>query len=182
MIWLILGLALWVAGHAFKRVLPDMRQGMGNAGKGVSALIILAGVVLMVIGYRSWFAPLAYTPPTWGVHLNNLLMLIAVILFGLGSSKSTFRGAMRHPMLTGMIVWAVAHLLANGDWASVVLFGGLALWAVGTMVVVNRAEPDWQRPDPGTTAGTLKLLAISAVVFVVIAGIHWALGKYPFAT
>lgn len=182
MIWLVLGLALWVAGHAFKRVMPDVRQGMGEKGKGVSAAIILAGVVLMVIGYRGWYAEPAYTPPAWGVHLNNLLMLIAVILFGLGSSKSTFRGMMRHPMLAGLATWAVAHLMANGDWASVVLFGGLGLWALAEMAVINRAEPDWERPEPGTTGGTVKLLVISAVLYAVIATVHWWLGYPPFAT
>ena len=180
MIWLVLGLALWVAGHSFKRVLPDVREKLGEPGKGVSAVVILAGVVLMVIGYRAWFAPLLYSPPTWGVHLNNLLMLISVILFGLGTSKSTFRGMLRHPMLAGMALWAVAHLLVNGDWASVILFGGLGIWAVAEMQVINRAEPDWERPEPGTTVGTVKLLAISAVVFAVVAGLHIWLGPYPF--
>ncbi len=182
MIWLILGLVLWVAGHAFKRVMPGVREGMGDKGKGVSAVIILAGVVLMVIGYRGWYSDIAYVPPSWGLHLNNLLMLIAVILFGLGSSKSTFRGHLRHPMLAGLATWAVAHLLANGDWASVVLFGGLGLWALAEMVVINRAEPDWERPEPGTMGGTLKLFVISGVLYVVIAGIHTWLGYWPFAT
>ena len=181
MILLILGLALWIAGHAFKRVLPNLRQRLGDPGKGVSAAIILAGVVLMVIGYRGWDADIAYDPPDWGRHLNNLLMLIAVLLFGLGGSKSTFRGSLRHPMLLGLATWAVAHLLANGDWASVVLFGGLGLWALAEMQVINRAEPEWERPEPGTTAGTLRLMAISAVIYLVIAGIHTWLGYWPFA-
>ena len=182
MIWLILGLALWVAGHGFKRALPDVRANLGDAGRGIVAVVVIAGVVLMVIGYRSWYAPPLYTPPTWGLHLNNLLMLIAVILFGLGSSKSTLRGSLRHPMLSGLALWAVAHLLANGDWADVVLFGGLGLWALAEMQIINRAEPDWERPEPGTMAGTLKLFAISGVLYVVIAALHTWLGPWPFAT
>ncbi|MEM0946990.1 MAG: NnrU family protein [Pseudomonadota bacterium] len=182
MIWLISGLFLWVAGHSFKRVLPDVRQSLGDPGKGVSAAIILAGVVLMVIGYRGWDADIAFVPPDWGRHINNLLMLIAVVLFGLGGSKSTFRGALRHPMLFGMATWAVAHLLANGDWASIILFGGLGIWALAEMVVINHAEPDWDRPDRGTTGGTTKLLAVSAVLYVAFAGVHIWLGYWPFAT
>lgn len=182
MIWLILGLLLWIAGHAFKRAMPGVRGRMGDAGKGVVAVIVLAGVVLMVIGYRTWHSDILYAPPAWGVHLNNLLMLIAVVLFGLGSSKSTFRGTLRHPMLAGVAVWAAAHLLVNGDWASVVLFGVLGLWALAEMQVINRAEPDWDRPEPGTTAGTVKLLVIAAILYVVIAAIHAWLGYWPFAT
>lgn len=177
---LILGLVLWTAAHFFKRALPGVRDGMGDAGKGVVAVAILASVVLMVVGYRGWFADLAYNPPVWGVHLNNLLMLVAVFLFGLGSSKSPLRAKMRHPMLTGVIVWAIAHLLVNGDWASVVLFGGLAVWALAEMVVINSREPVYHRFEGGTIGGTVRLVVISVVVFSVIAGIHTWLGYWPF--
>lgn len=177
---LILGLALWIAGHFFKRALPGVREGLGDAGKGVSAVIILAGVVLMVIGYRGWYSDLAYVPPSWGIHLNNLLMLVSVFLFGLGSSKSPLRSKMRHPMLTGVIVWAVAHLLVNGDWASVVLFGTLAVWAVAEMLVINAKEPVYHRFEGGSLGGTVRLFVISIVVFAVIAGIHAWIGYWPF--
>lgn len=177
---LVLGLLLWVAGHFFKRVLPGIREGMGNAGRGVAAVVILAGLVLMVIGYRGAYTDLAYVPPTWGIHLNNLLMLGAVILFGMGNSKGRMRSWLRHPMLTGVIVWAVAHLLVNGDWASVVLFGGLGAWAVAEILVVNARSPAWQRPEPGPASGDIKLIVISVVVFAVIAAIHNWLGYWPF--
>ena len=178
---LILGIVLWWAGHFFKRVLPDLRARLGNAGKGVSALIILAGVILMVIGYRRADFTDVYDPPSWGIHANNLLMLLAVILFGTGSSKSSLRGAMRHPMLTGMLFWAFAHLLVRGDIASVALFGSMAIWAVAEMVVINAREPDYTPWDGGSVAGTVRLLLISFVVYLVIAGVHWWIGYWPFA-
>lgn len=177
---LILGILLWVAGHFFKRALPDLRVGMGNAGKGVSAVVILGGLVLMIIGYRQAFTELSYMPPSWGIHLNNLLMLIAVILFGMGSSKGRMRSWLRHPMLTGVVVWAVAHLLVNGDWASVVLFGSMAVWALAEMVVINAKSPAWERPAPGPVSGDVRLIVISLVVFGVIAAIHAWLGYWPF--
>ena len=184
MIWLILGMIIWWGAHLFKRVAPaardNMQDSMGDASKGIVAVALVASIVLMVIGYRSWVTGLAYVPPSWGVHLNNLLMLFAVGLFGLGSSKSRFRGALRHPMLSGVIVWAVAHLLVNGDWTSVVLFGGLAVWAVVEMVVINRAVPVWDRPEPGTKGGDIRLIIISLVIFSVISGIHTWLGYWPF--
>lgn len=177
---LILGIALWWAGHFFKRIAPGARAGLGDAGKGAAAVAILGGLVLMVIGYRAAdFVPV-YDAPGWGLHLNNLLMLIAVVLFGLGSSKSPLRARMRHPMLTGAILWAVAHLMANGDLASVLLFGAIGVWAIVEIVVINRAEPDYAPYEGGTTAGTVRLLGISAVVFGVIAAVHTWLGYYPF--
>ena len=144
------------------------------------ALALVGSVVLMVIGYRGMeFIPV-YDTPSWARHANNLLMLIAVILFGTGSSKSSLRGVLRHPMLLGMLVWAVAHLVANGDLAAVILFGSMAAWAVAEMIVINRAEPDYTPWEGGSMVGTIRLLIISAVVYIVIAAIHTWLGYWPF--
>ncbi len=181
---LILGVALWWAAHLAKRAAPGFRASlqdrMGNGSKGIIALAILASVVLMVLGFRGYTGEFYWgrTPATTGI--NNLLMVVSVILFGLGDSKSRFRGTLRHPMLTGLIVWACAHLLVNGDTASFILFGGLGLWAMVEMIVINRTVPDYAPKEPGTVAGDIRLLVISAVVFSVIAGIHIWLGYNPF--
>jgi uncharacterized membrane protein len=70
-------------------------------------------------------------------------MLVAVYLLNLGFSRGVMRTKLRHPMLTGVILWAVAHLLVNGDLASVILFGGILVWAVVDMVMINRMQRDW---------------------------------------
>lgn len=177
---MILGILLWWAGHFFKRALPGVRANLGNAGKGVSAAIVLVGLVLIVIGFRgAEFVPV-YDPPVWGRHVNNLLMLIAVILFGTGNSKSSLRRYIRHPMLTGVIVWSVAHLVANGDKAGIVLFGAMGLWAVAEIAVINAREPNYEPWKGGSIAGSAKLLVISAVVYVAIGAIHYWLGRWPF--
>jgi len=103
---LILGLILWVAAHFFKRVMPDARARLGDKGKGLVALIIVASVVLMIVGYRGAGEIYVWSPPTWTVHIADLLMLIAVALMGLGDSKSRLRGLLRHPMLAGVRAWA----------------------------------------------------------------------------
>ena len=184
MIWLILGLLIWIGAHLLQRVAPGARAALtdrlGAGSKGVIAVILVVGIVLMVIGYRSAeFIPV-YLPPAWGVHLNNLLMLIAVALMGLGHSKSRLKGALRHPMLIGVTVWAVAHLLVNGDLASLVLFGAMGLWALLEIRVINRAAPNWTRPEGGTVAGDLRLGVITLVVFAVIVLIHGFIGPSPF--
>ncbi len=185
MITLLLGLFVWVDAHLFKRLLPGPRAMMtnmiGEASKGVFALILVGSVILMVIGYRNAeFVPI-YDPPSWGVHLNNLLMLIAIALFGLGSSKSRLRGKLRHPQLTGFILWGVAHLLVNGDLASIVLWGVLIVWAVVEIVLINAQEP---APEPftgGSVKGDVRLLIIALVLYAIIAAVHTWLGYYPFA-
>ncbi len=181
---LILGLILWVAAHFFKRVAPDARAAMdgkmGNGAKGVIALVLLLSVVLMVIGYRGADATYFWDRSAATTGINNLLMLVAVALYGLGNSKSRLRAKMRHPMLWGTVIWAVAHLLVNGDTASLVLFGGLAIWALAEMQVINRAVHSYVPYDGGNVAGDVRLGIITLVVFSVISGIHIWLGYNPF--
>jgi len=184
MLVLILGVALWWAAHLFKRMVPGpraaMAERMGDASKGVIAGALLVSVVLMVIGYRtSDFIPV-YDPPVWLRHLNNLLVYVAVVLFGMGSSKGRMRSWFRHPMLMGMALWAFAHLLVNGDLSSLILFGGLLLWALVEIPVINAAEPVWTRPEPGPVKGDVRLLVIAAVLYIVIGLVHGWIGPTPF--
>jgi uncharacterized membrane protein len=183
---LIAGLALWAIAHFFKRLAPEMRKGMdakmgAGPARGIMSLLILGSIVLMVIGYRAAPADFVYTLPSWARHVNNTLMIIAVILMGMGKSKGRARTWLRHPMLWGIVVWAVAHLLVNGDVASIVLFGGMGLWALASMVLINAQDGAWERPEAGPAKGDIKLLIISAVVFTVISGLHIWLGPNPFA-
>jgi len=180
MIYLILGLALWVAAHLFKRVAPDLRARMGNAGKALVAVGVLAGLGLMIVGYKQAEVVNLWFPPTWTVHLNNLLMLVAVFVYGMSATTGRLRGRMRHPQLTAVKIWAVAHFLVNGDLASVVLFGGLLGWAVLEVIVINRSQ-DWVRPEPGPAKKDIILVIITLVMFAVIAGIHMWLGVSPFS-
>jgi uncharacterized membrane protein len=181
---LIAGVALWWLAHLFRRIAPGARAALGERpGKAVVAAVLVLALVLMVIGYRRAAFEPVWDPPGWGLHLNNLLMLVAVILLGMGQSKGRMRAWLRHPMLTGVAVWAVAHLIvpANGDLASLILFGGIGVWALAEMLVVNAATGAWTRPAPGPAAGDVRLLAISVAVFAAIALIHWfVLGVRPF--
>ena len=182
---LIAGLVLWSIAHFFKRLAPQMRKGMNTKlgegpSKGIMSLLILGSIVLMVIGFRAAPVDITYDTPSWGKHANNALMLVSVALLGMGSSKGRARTWLRHPMLVGVIVWSGAHLLVNGDVASVVLFGGMAIWAVAEILLINAQEGKWQRPEAGPAKGDIKWLVISAVVFSVIAGLHIWIGPNPF--
>ena len=72
--------------------------------------------------------------------MNNLLMLLAVYLMVSSDLKTRVTGLIRHPQLTAVKAWCVAHLLVNGDAASLVLFGGLLTWAVVTVILINRQD------------------------------------------
>ena len=180
MIILLAGLALWAGAHFFKRIAPDARARMGNGGKGIMALLMVFGIVLMVVGYRGMDFITVWNPPAFLTHINNLLILIAFYLFGAGDAKASLTRKIRHPMLLGMKTWAVAHLLVNGDLASVILFGGLLAWAVAQMIIVNRAVPEWS-PRTGTSVkGDIKALVIGGVLYGIIAFVHGWIGPSPF--
>ena len=151
---LILGVALWWAAHLFKRLAPGPRARMGNAGRGVAAVLILLSVVLMVVGYRGAETVQLWHPPAFLTHVNNLLMVFAFYLYAADGLKTAVTRKIRHPQLTAFKTWTVAHLLVNGDLASVILFGGLLAWAVVTALIVlgsafaSRSLPDlepWHR-------------------------------------
>ncbi|MEL6587943.1 MAG: NnrU family protein [Pseudomonadota bacterium] len=179
MVLLILGVALWWAAHSFKRIAPGARANLGDPGKGLVALLVVASVVLMVIGYRgAAFIPV-WSPPAFLTHVNNALMVIAFYVYGVGAAKGTLAARIRHPQLTAFKTWAVAHLLVNGDLASVLLFGGLLAWAVVTVIFINRSEP-WVRPAEVSIKGEVKALVIGVVIMAVVAGIHAWLGVNPF--
>jgi uncharacterized membrane protein len=179
MIWLVIGVALWAYSHLMKRVTPGFRAGLGDgAGKGVAAVLSLLAIGLMIYGYRSADYVELWSPPAFLRHVNNLLMLVAVIMVNLGYSRGVMRTRMRNPMLTSVKVWALAHLLVNGDLASLVLFGGILAWAVLDVILIKRMEPVWVRPAPGPVINDVIYLAFSVVVLGVIGYIHaWA--GYP---
>jgi uncharacterized membrane protein len=183
MIWLILGLALWVGAHAFKRVAPDARVAMGDKGKGLVAVLVLASMVLMVIGYRGAEVVPLWNLPGFAVHINNLLMVLAFYLYAASAAKGAkiwLGRKIRHPQLTAVMVWAVAHLLVNGDVASLVLFGGIGFWAAVSVVVINRAEGPWVVPAAAPARKEIVALVVTVVVVGVVMGIHTWLGVRPF--
>ena len=176
---LILGVLLWALAHYYKRLMPAHRAALGDKGKGLVAVVLVISLVMMIFGYRSAdFIPI-WSPPAFFTHINNLLMLSAFFVFGMSATTGPLRGKMRHPMLTAVKIWACAHLLVNGDLASIILFGGMLVWAIVSVILINRAET-WERPAPGEAKKDVVLVVITLVSFLVVATIHMLLGVSPF--
>lgn len=180
MIVLVLGLALWWAAHLFKRLAPDARARLGERGKALVAVALVVSVVLMVLGYRAAPAIAVWSPPGFLVHLNNLLMVLAFYLYAASGMKTWITTKIRHPQLTAFKTWAVAHLLVNGDLASILLFGALLAWAVVEVIVINRAEPVWTRPAPVPAQKEVIAVLAAIVVTAIVGLIHGWLGVWPF--
>lgn len=183
MAMLITGVLLWSLIHLMKSVTPGLRgtiQGAIGEGphKGLVALILLVALALMIFGWRSTTAEFVYDPPGWGRHANMTLMFIAILLIGAAQGASRIRQWIRHPMLTGVLIWAVGHLLANGDNKSLVLFGGLGLWALISIVTVSRNEGVWVKPAKVASLGReLLSVVIVAVLYAILMFAHpWIAG------
>jgi uncharacterized membrane protein len=177
---IVLGLAIWWGAHLFKRLAPAQRARLGDPGKGLVTALVLASVVLMVIGYRGADQIDLWYPPAFLTHVNNLLMVFAVYLYAASGMKTRITRRIRHPQLTAVKVWAVAHLLVNGDLASVVLFGGILAWAVVTVILINRAEPRAPQPQPAPVAREWVTLALALVITGAIMMVHNWLGVQPW--
>lgn len=180
MILLILGVALWSAVHLWKRVAPDHRAGMGDKGKMVVAVGSFAGIALMIVGYR-----MAEGAVFWGrspamAGINNLLMVFAFYLFAASGAKTRVTKFIRHPQLAAVMVWALSHLLVNGDTPSFVLFGGLFAWALIEVMLINRAEGPRAAYVPVPAKKEIVAIVATVVVVAVVGGIHTWLGYNPF--
>ena len=176
---LIPGLLLWSLAHFYKRLLPAHRAKMGEKGKRAIAIVLVLSLLLMIFGYR-WaeFIPV-WSPPAFFTYINNLLMVGAFFVFGMSATTGRLRGKMRHPQLTAVKIWALAHLLVNGDLVSIILFGGMFAWATVSVILINRSQ-EWVRPDPGDAKKDKLLVIITLVSFLVVATIHVLLGVSPF--
>ena len=123
---LVAGLGVWNGAHLLKRVAPDWRARQGDWVKGLVALALVASIWVMSRGYGA-ADPVVF----WGrweplVHLNNLLNLVAVFLFVASNAGGWVQARMRHPQLTAVKIWAVAHLLVNGSLAALLAVRGPA--------------------------------------------------------
>ena len=174
---LITGLTLWVIVHLFPAVCKNMRAAIVEKiglkpYSGMFALTILASVVLIVIGWRSIEPQYIYYPEAWTRHVTFLLVLITFILFAAAKSKTNIKRVLRHPQLTGLVIWSIGHLLANGEDRSIVLFATLGLWAILEIIMINKREGAWQKPEPVPVKNDIKTIVAGLVVYVVIAFLH----------
>ena len=185
---LILGLILFLGVHSVSIVAPAWRDAMQarlgeGPWKGLYSLVSAAGFGLIIVGFGlARQQPIVlYVPPTWLRHLALLLLapvfplLLAVYLPG------RIKSAAKHPMLLATKLWALAHLLANGTAADVLLFGGFLAWAVADRISFKHRV---QRPLPGAKPSPMND-AIAVIVGLVLYALFllwghaWLIGVSP---
>ena len=185
MILLVLGVALFAVAHLFTSYARGLRASAikavgGGPYKGAFALVVVGSIVLIVVGWLISDPRGVYVPPDWGRSAARALVLVGFILFASSAAKTNITRVVRHPQLTGVLVWAAAHLLANGDSHALIVFGGLGLWAIVEMGVLNRRDGAWQRPDRQAIRRELVPIAAGVVGYAVILLAHpFAFGVTP---
>jgi uncharacterized membrane protein len=187
MLLLIVGLVLFLGIHSVRILAPDWREAqlvkLGEGRwKGLYSVVSLAGFVLLIWGFGRAVpvAPLLYEPPVWMKHITLGLMLLAMIsLMVYILPPGRLKPVLKHPMLVAIMIWGFAHLLANGDLASLLLFGSFLVWAVADRIAVGRLG------DPVPAAGPLQwdiaAIASGALLYVLFVWkLHaWLFGVSP---
>ena len=177
MIWLCIGVLLFMLVHFVPSLAVGLRSSLvSNVGehpyRGLFSLLLVISIGLMVFGWRSTVPEFVYLPPAWGRPLTIALMLVSVMLFGAANYPTRIKRIVRHPQLTGLGLWSIGHLLSNGDSRSLVLFGGLGFWALVEMLLINRREGEWAKPDAPALSNEATGLVISVIVFLALVFLH----------
>jgi uncharacterized membrane protein len=190
MLGFLLGLVLFLGAHMVKVVAPGWRDARVAASegayKGAYTLASLAGLVLIVWFYRDAQGALGqvWNPPVWLGHVNALLMLFALIFFAASMFPAgRIKAAVKHPQLLSVKIWSIGHLLANGDGASILLFGAFLAWAVSVRISIKGRERRGESTPP--IAGPAKwdaatvIVGLALYVALVMGGHVWLFGVSP---
>ncbi len=187
MLLLVIGLVIFMGFH----LLPtnvSMRNALvakygEQAWKGIFSLGSLIGFVLIVYGYgkvqESGKNPILWDPPMWMSHLTATLMVFAMIFLVAAYVPSRIRSALKHPMLVAVKIWALAHLLVNGDLASLLLFGTFLAYAVYDRISLKRRGN--LGPGPANVGIVndigVVVLGLALYAFFLFGGHAWLIGK-----
>jgi uncharacterized membrane protein len=187
MVALVAGLLLFLGVHSIRIVAPGWRDAQlaargERAWKGLYALVSAFGLGVLIVGY-GWArrdAVVLYAPPAGLRHLALLLMLPVFPLLIATYARGAIAAIVRHPMLAAVLLWSIAHLLANGSLADVLLFGGFGVWAAADLVSARRrpepphASRRWSRNDIiAVLGGTLFYAAFAGFAH------RWLVGVSP---
>jgi uncharacterized membrane protein len=174
---MILGLVLFFGVHTLttqREVRARVIASSGEGGYKIGYTLVSAlGLVLIVWGFAHYRATGwidVWQPPTAFKHLTVALMLPAVILVVASYIRGRIYTRLKHPMLTGIKLWAAAHLLANGDLGSIILFGSFLGWAVFDRISLKHRADSGAPPIPvGGPGNDLIAVAVGLVAYLALA-------------
>lgn len=179
---LIIGLLVFTGTHFALSLFPTsvarFRDRRGEkALSGLVALLSLAGLVLLVLGWRGSEIEWVYAPNPALRYPGMLLIALGIYLFIVSNRPSRVKRWLRHPQLTGLLMWSTGHLLLNGEARALVLFGGLAVWAALEIPLINRRDTAWEKPSaPGAATDLATALVALAAILALVWAHPWLAG------
>lgn len=184
MTFLIAGLCLWAIVHFIPSAGISIRNQLierfGQKGYTASfSILIVISLLLIVFGWRSTTPVFLYVLPEAVKPVALFLLVLTFFLFVAAKRPTRIKRVVRHPQLSSVIVWSVAHLLLNGDSRSVILFGSLAAWAVLEIIFINKRDGQWIKPVAPGWKQEIILGVISLIVFVVVVIAHPYIAGVP---
>jgi uncharacterized membrane protein len=189
---LIIGLIIFLGSHSSRIFAEPWRNHMIDRlgevkWKGLYTIVSLIGLVLVVIGYgQARQAPIVlWQPATYLIHISILLNLVAFIFLAASSpSNNAIRLKLKHPMILGVKVWALAHLLANGTLVDLILFGSFLLWAVLDFRSARKRPIHMPEKAMISTKATITVVVTGIVIWAAfIFGLHqYLIGVSPLGT
>lgn len=188
---LLAGLLLFLGSHSLRMLAPGVREAgfrsLGPIGWRIAfSLVSIAGFLLLLYGYGQARSDptLLWLAPTWSRHLASLLTLPAFVLVTAAYVPGNhYKAAIGHPMLAGVKLWALAHLLANGALHDVILFGSFLAWAVADFAISRRRDrASGQRYAAGRWLATAACTVLGVglwALFALLLHARW-IGVAPF--
>ena len=179
---LVVGILMFTLVHLFPAIARPTRDHLAErlgsgAYQGLFALTILISIVVIVFGWKSAQPTLVYAPVIAPGLVTSGLMLLAFLLFIASNLPTNLKRWIRHPQMTGTLLWSVTHLLANGDSRSVILFGSLGAWSILEMLLCNRRDGPRQKPEPVALTKDVVVVIAGVALFAVFAYSHrWLFG------
>lgn len=183
---LIIGVLVFCLAHLYPAILAGnhdrLERKLGeNPYRGYFSLVIVGALILIVFGWKSAIPTAVYQPPMSAGAMSSGLVLIGFVLFVASQVPGNVKRLLRHPQMLGTIFWGVAHLLTNGDSRSLILFGGLTVWAVAEIVMINRRDGPWKKPESAPIGLDAITVVIGITLFAAVAYFHVQLfGVAPF--
>ena len=173
---MILGLAVFIGVHVLVTCRAQRASVIARMGEGTyKALFSVASFVgLILIGYgfaryRAAGYIVVWDPPAWTRHITVALVWPAIICITAAYLPGRIKTALKHPMLVGVKLWAVAHLISNGDLGSIVLFGSIMAWAVYDRISLKRRTDPSGPPIPaGGPSRDLMAVAVGTVIYLAL--------------
>ena len=187
--WLLIaGLVIFFGVHSIGIVSARLRDAararLGEgAWKAIYSMLSLVGFVLICKGFAAArLSPvLLYTPAAWLRYVAVVLMLPVFPLIFASILPGRIRAGMKHPLLAGVKFWALAHLLANGLLADVLLFGSFLAWAVIDRISLKRRPPQFIRtvPERPWNDATAVMLGLAVYAIFLLGAHRWLFGVAP---